>query len=252
MYGCREGILKRLFLICGMLAMLVVFSVPALAQEEATGPELTVQQEATTGSEAQEDESAAGEQYEEEANSPSEGQQENSQCPGAVQAIEPLVFDIEGGSSQTPSFEIQGDTFLVTLDVMEVEPDSINSADVDIRDAETGFSVENIFRDEVGVASTFVNEGSGSYFLDIFAQNQAFTVTVEDCRGSNEDGGGSEGGGGGAGDTPGEQEKGEIIMPPELIGKKLAETGGPSMLLPIGALILGAGFLGYAVIRRRN
>lgn len=32
---------------------------------------------------------------------------------------------------------------------------------------------------------------------------------------------------------------------------ELPDTGGPSMLLPVGALILGAGILGFAVIRRR-
>jgi hypothetical protein len=43
-----------------------------------------------------------------------------------------------------------------------------------------------------------------------------------------------------------------IIEGTAAVGEELADSGGPSILLPAAALLLGGGTLGYAVVMRRR
>jgi hypothetical protein len=44
---------------------------------------------------------------------------------------------------------------------------------------------------------------------------------------------------------------GTTVMPDEGTQPPLGETGGPAILLPAAALLLGSGVLTYAIVRRR-
>lgn len=109
----------------------------------------------------------------------------------------------------------------------------------------TSFSKEG-----AGTESSVINEGPGSFFLDIISANANYAITVEDCVGGSGDGGGGNGNGddGSSSDQYGGDIKITNII--NIPGKDLPETGGPPVLGIFFSVLAGAGLL-TAVVRRR-
>ena len=109
--------------------------------------------------------------------------QGNGDCPGAEE-VEESPF--EGpGNQVTDLFNIEGDEFLVTLDV-EAQGGSGTEPDVDIIVLDEDDNVVDDFVTQgEGVESFLVDEGPGDFALDIAATNADYTITVDDCTGDD-------------------------------------------------------------------
>ncbi len=113
---------------------------------------------------------------------PSEAQDSN--CPGAEE-----VDTFTGtGDRQTAPFEITGNVFQVTSEVTATGDPDFLFFSISVRD-ENGDTVTTIDQEQPGTESSFVNEGPGQFFLDILAANAEYTITVEDCTGTDQNNG---------------------------------------------------------------
>jgi hypothetical protein len=161
---------------------------------------------------AQEDTTAAGDQYD-------NGQEADSGCK--------TVATITGnGNKQSPVFGIKGDSFRVTTALRGDSDFLFFSMDVN---KEGGGFVTSIDREDYGTDSSTVNAGPGNFFLDILAANTDYTVTVEDCAGSQ-------------GDNPGPVDSPSGVKP-GTGGGDMPDTGGPPYLAVGAALLLGVALL---------
>lgn len=158
----------------------------------------------------------------------------------------PEVVDTFSGTEnqRTPQFEITGNTFRLSYDVTEIIPDEFTSFSIDVLD-EDGLRVDGttLFFDDVS-DSTNILEGPGTFSLEIDAENAEFTVTVEDCVGTEPTTLQSA--------TPRQsQNEPTIINVPR---KPLPPTGGglPVYGMVAGSILAGVGLLGLGIGIRRG
>lgn len=115
-------------------------------------------------------------------------QGESGQCPNP----RPVNTFTGNGPQETPPFQINTTSFRVSYDAQG----SSGSLEVDVvpeeeQDVAVGDPIQ---QRGPGSGQVFVDEGPGSYFLDIISSGLDYTLTVEECAG---------GGGGGGGGTTG-------------------------------------------------
>ncbi|WP_152670812.1 hypothetical protein [Rubrobacter aplysinae] len=109
------------------------------------------------------------------------GAQENDQeddgsCPGAT-----VVDTFSGNGSQTtPVFQTTGESFRISYDATAV--DSGSSVLTVLVNGE-GSPISAVSQQGAGSGESFVNEGAGSYSLDINSIGLQYDITVEDCTG---------------------------------------------------------------------
>jgi len=178
------------------------------------------------------------------------------------------------GNKQSPVFDVRGTSFRVTTELEATSDPGLLFFSIDVN-KEGGDNVTTIDRESPGTDTSIVNEGPGSFFLDILAANVKYTITVEDCTGSSGGGGGGtppptdgvqdnpSGGNTHENATPAEDQYTSKKVPPgainkptgvklkSVVGKKVPNTGGPPYLA-VGALaLLGTALIvGRGVLRR--
>lgn len=164
-------------------------------------------------------------------------------CPGA----EEVNTTTGNGNKQSPVFNITGTSFRLTVESTATSEDP-QVAGVTIfvyPEGETVSYVTSFSVEEGRDDSSIVNAGPGEFYLDILAANADYTITVEDCTGTN-------------GEetnqiiTTQEQTrgKGPIINIPK---KPLPPTGGwPVYGTVAGFVLAGAGLLGLGIAINRN
>jgi hypothetical protein len=165
-------------------------------------------------------------------------------CPGA----EEVNTTTGNGNKQSPVFNITGTSFRLTVESTATSEDP-QFAGVTIfvyPEGETVSYVTSFSVEEGRDDSSIVNAGPGEFYLNIFAANADYTITVEDCTGTNGE------------DTNQDQiittrepeETRRIINIPK---KPLPPTGGwPVYGMVAGFVIAGAGLLGVGIAINRN
>ena len=105
-----------------------------------------------------------------------EAQEGAGSCPNAR-----LVDTFTGnGDQQTAPFQITKDFFRVSYDARGEDP-SLGFLGIRVIPEGQDISVGNATQNGPGTGQTFVNRGSGSYYLDISASNLSYTIGVEEC-----------------------------------------------------------------------
>ncbi len=198
--------------------------------------------------------------------------QTGGDCPGAE-----VVNTTTGtGNKQTPVFPITGTSLQITVDIEATSSDPNNAlviAQVVPEGEEfptTSFSAEG-----PGTDSSIINEGPGNFFLDLLVANANYTITVEDCTGSDSPGGGgstgaarqvnpapapaksanaqAQAGNGGASAQSSRDRQKNNVVPKTTPRRPLPPTGGPfvsSSVVVTGLVVVGAGLLGLGLVRR--
>jgi LPXTG-motif cell wall-anchored protein len=105
----------------------------------------------------------------------------DSECPGAQ-----VVNTTTGtGDKQSAPFQITGDRFRLTVTNNPTSSDpSLSDVTVYVADAGTKEDVTSFDKGGAGQESSIVNAGPGSFYIFTFTANADYTVTVEDCVGS--------------------------------------------------------------------
>ena len=155
---------------------------------------------------------------------------EDGSCPGA-QEVETITGT---GSKQTAPFTIEGDVFRITSEVEATADPEFLGFSIFVQDEDGGF-VAFITQEQEGTETSFINEGPGEFFLDIGSANANYTVTIADCVGEDD-----------------QQEEQREVIEGSIPEKRLPITGGPTLLIPAGAMLLGAGLTISRMIRRRS
>jgi hypothetical protein len=169
-------------------------------------------------------------------------------CPGA-RAVETLTGT---ASSRTPEFNITGTSFRVRFDVTMAGNPPLTITVLD----ENGGVVETLRVDQEGTGSFLVNQGPGRFVVQTDATGADYTITVEDCTRSGQQGDGGNTGGnntGNAAETQYATDGKEVTVIVETIPNKrvLVDTGGP--ILPIiGGVILAIGLVGLGIFLLRR
>ena len=104
--------------------------------------------------------------------------QTNDNCPGA-QVVNTFTGN---GNQQTPPFNITGNQFGITTNNTGTANNQMVSSIV-VKDQQ-GNTIDTFNPQQPGTDSTIVDAGPGQFSLNILAANNNFTVTVEDCTGS--------------------------------------------------------------------
>lgn len=215
------GQICRLILL--IAAITVVFSVPALAQE-------------TT--------STAQQQYDD-GETESTGQQLPSPEPSDGCANPTEVASFQGTETRrSDPFDVAGDVLRIRFTYISTDPeDDSENLVIRILEPPNNFVDSRIVFEPSSGTQNVLLDSPGQYFVEIEGEDVSYEVAIDDC-------GSVDGSAPGPPENPGGGEK--IIMPPGLEGKKLADTGGLVLLLPLSAVVMGAGLLGFAVVRRRG
>jgi hypothetical protein len=165
-------------------------------------------------------------------------------CPGA----EEVNTTTGNGNKQSPVFNITGTSFRLVVESTATSEDP-QFASVTIFVYPEGETVSYVTNFSVGEGrddSSIVNAGPGEFYLDILAANADYTVTVEDCTGTN----GEETTQNQVTTTPNQEGTRQIINIPK---KPLPPTGGwPVYGTVAGFVLAGAGLLGLGVAINRN
>jgi hypothetical protein len=103
-------------------------------------------------------------------------QGETGTCTGAQ-----LIDEFTGnGDQQTSPFQIETDSFRVSYEATNDDP-SLGFLSIRVLPEGEDISVGNATQDGPGTGQTFVNEGPGTYALEISASNLEYTINVEEC-----------------------------------------------------------------------
>ncbi|TCJ16766.1 hypothetical protein E0L93_08560 [Rubrobacter taiwanensis] len=104
----------------------------------------------------------------------------------AQQQCTPVQTFTGTGNQTTPVFNITGDSFRIsyTTTAGTVTGDGSQGVvfDVTVYDENDEF-ITSASQERAGSDSTFVNEGPGRFYLEIFSANAEWSVEVEDCTG---------------------------------------------------------------------
>lgn len=164
-------------------------------------------------------------------------------CPGA-QVVDTFTGS---GNQTTPEFQTTGESFRISYNSTPTSEDpSLAGFDIFINGEEDAF-LNPVSDEGGGSGESFVNEGPGTYSLDINAANVEYEITVEDCTGVTQD----------QPDDP------VVSEPPEDVGAsedqyeaedgddgvRTPATGGPPLSI-VAAILLWFGVGGILVARR--
>lgn len=151
-------------------------------------------------------------------------------------------------NQSTPQFRITGNTFRISYDVEVTNSNGFPVLEVDVLDDSGQFIGEGFISfGEDG--SENILAGPGTFSLEIRADDVEYTVTVEDCAGTDRTTGGPTTGQSGGG-TIGRGEEKIINIP----GKPLPPTGGGSAIyvMVAGSILAGAGLLAWRLSGQRG
>lgn len=179
-----------------------------------------------------------------------------------------VVETFSGSNSQiTPSFEITGNTFRLSLEADLVQEGEFGFISVDSVDEE-GIVVPfgGIFVNPVEGStdeSANVLEGPGTFTLRIESENVQYEVTVEDCVGTNQDDGNQNNDQNNSTpelSTPAQNPSNQKARPRRndvirntIPRRRLPPTGGLSThVMVTGSILVGAGLLGLGLVVRRG
>ncbi|MCA1718785.1 MAG: hypothetical protein LC781_18830, partial [Actinobacteria bacterium] len=168
-----------------------------------------------------------------------------------------VVETFTGSNSQiTPSFEITGNTFRLSLEADLVQEGEFGFVSIDSVDEE-GLVVPfgGIFVNPVeGPTDESANvlEGPGTFTLRIESENVQYTVTVEDCVDENNSTAEPS--------TPAQNPSNQNARPRRndvirntIPRRRLPPTGGLSTYVMVtGSILVGAGLLGLGLVVRRG
>ena len=154
-------------------------------------------------------------------------------CPGA----EVINTTTGSGNKQSQIFDISGDSFRITTNVQPTSDPQNVFFDVDVRTADDE-PVTNIDPEAVGTDSSIVNAGPGRFFIDVASANANYTVVVENCvrsaqNGSTNGNGDTNGGGNTDGDA-----NDDGVIDNTIPKKPLPDTGGSTALMVGGSALL--------------
>lgn len=167
-----------------------------------------------------------------------------------------VVDTFTGSNSQiTPPFEITGNTFRLSYeaDLIESGEFQTGSLFIDSVDEEDGLSVPFGSLDAFSIDgpsndSTNVLEGPGTFSLEIEARNVEYTVTVEDCVGSDPT----------TPNPPAPRPAPTDVIRTTIPPKPLPPTGGittgglPVYAMVVGSILAGTSLLGLGIVIRRR
>ena len=181
--------------------------------------------------------------------------QTNDNCPGA-QVVNTFTGN---GNQQTPLFNITGNQFGITTNVTGNTNNQM-VFNIVVKDQQ-GNTIDTFNPQQPGTDSTIVDAGPGQFSLNILAANNNFTVTVEDCTGSQ---GGVVINNNGLPITNGvnpftnniQIAQGPLKEPSNIVNvpkKKLPPSGGLSVYGVVASFVLaGAGLLALGIGVRRG
>ena len=163
----------------------------------------------------------------------------------------PEVVDTFSGTENqiTPQFDITGNTFRLRYEITDLDEDP-GFDSFSIRPiGENGIGVgQSVLVFEEGSGSENILEGPGAFSLEIDSEGFEYTVTVEDCVGSEQTTLQPT--------TPQQSQNGQSQNEPTIINipnKPLPPTGGlPVYGMVAGSIIAGAGLLGLGIGIRRG
>ena len=85
------------------------------------------------------------------------------------------------GIQETPPFQVQSDTWRISYNWSSTNEDFGGIFQIYVHSAETDELATIISVEQPGSGESFVNEGAGSYYLNVNTAGAEWTVTVEDC-----------------------------------------------------------------------
>ena len=170
-------------------------------------------------------------------------------CPGARE-VETLTGT---ASANTSEFNISGTSFRIRYDVTSVGNPPLTIRVLD----ENGGVVETLRVDQEGTGSILVNEGLGTFVVKTVATGANYTITVEDCTQSGQQGDDGTGRDNNANAAQTQYNAADAQYADDVIKdtipdkKILIDTGGPGLPM-IGGVILALGLvsLGIFLLRR--
>ena len=204
----RAGVIVALLLVTIFMFYMMLLGATVLRAQETMMGETTTG-ETTTGGTTEE--TTGGE-------STSDGA-----CPSAEVVATFRASPGEDLIDQT--FEVSGDRFRVSL---EDEGTGFASVGITINDEDGDFVDSFVAGSEQQRSSLVVNQGPGSFSLETIADtDDGYTVTVEDCAGSNQ------------GDTNGDEDTdNDGVIDNTIPRKPLPDTGGSTALMVGGTAML--------------
>ncbi len=159
-----------------------------------------------------------------------------------------VVETVSGtGNQQSAPFDIEGERFLITSEVVSTAGPNSFLFSIFVEDTNDELNLTLVDQEQEGTQSSFVNEGPGSFFLDITAIDAEYEITVEDCTGTDNDDGTDNDN---DTDNTDDADADDDVIQTTIPDKSLPNTGG----LPLAGAVL-AGFslvsAGFLVRRRR-
>lgn len=277
MFDSGEGILRRIFLVGGVLAMFTVFSVPALAQDDdldcadfANQEEAQAEFDSDPADPNNLDADNDGEACEvfdygvDSGGGPAQDQYSGDGCT--------TVAGLSGNTSKSSEPFNVGDTeIIITYATEPTNNRGFNSTDIALVDNRNFTQIDSVEAFEGEDGQFVVPVQAGRYFLDVSTFEQSYIVAAQ-VQGGDEECAEDSGAGnpgepvdpptpvptpdpGVPGENPADEEQPKDPKHGVIEGsypkKELADTGGLGLILPASVLMIGAGIAGFAVIRRR-
>lgn len=222
-----------------LVAFAVVSLILSLAVASFTTP---------VGAQVDEDQYRAGEDDQPEATTASGDQPEATTASDDDACPTPEVVEtVSGtGNQQTAPFDIEGERFLITSEVVGTGDPDFLLFSIFVEDTNDELNLTLVDQEQEGTQSSFVNEGPGSFFLDITAANAEYEITVEDCTGIvNDDDTSNDSDADNADDTDADDDVIQTSIP----DKALPDTGGLTL---VGVLLVSFSLVSAVFLIRRR
>ena len=167
--------------------------------------------------------------------------EESVECTNA----EPVLTLQDDTDDETPFFDIDGQSFRVTVETTPTQDDQSGFTSVDVVD-ENFSRVRSEEFDSGEDGSFLANSGPGRYKLFVTTDLQSYEIIVEDCGGGDDSGTDDN-----DDDNNGDNDADDDVIDDSVPDKDLPETGGLPLLGVAFFVLAGAGLL-TAVVRRRR
>ena len=177
--------------------------------------------------------------------------EESVECTNA----EPVLTLQDDTDDETPFFDIDGQSFRVTVETTPTQDDQSGFTSVDVED-ENFSRVRSEEFDSGENGSFLASSGSGRYKLFVTTDLQSYEIIVEDCGGGNDNGADdndddNNGDNNNNANGDNNNDADDDVIDDSVPDKDLPETGGISLLGVAFFMFAGAGLL-TAVMRRRQ
>lgn len=145
----------------------------------------------------------------------------------------------------TPEFEITGQTFRISFDIVEVtDPDGFPQLEADVLD-ESGNPIGQGFLTFEEDGSENIIAGPGTFSLDIRANDVSYEITVEHCVGTDQNPLAADNNP----DDPGDVNDQDDVMDDTTPSKPLPNTGGIPLFLGAGVILASVTLLSTRILR---